>query len=71
MVLMKGMKLVKDDAFLTVQEVSQQLRVSELTVTRLVRRGELLGVRVGRQIRIAQSSLDDYIRRNTEGKERQ
>jgi excisionase family DNA binding protein len=43
---------------LTVGEVASLLRISEHTVRRLLATGELPGVRVGRQWRIAAGELD-------------
>ena len=42
---------------LTVNEAARVLRVSEVTVRRPVRRGELPGLRVGRQWRISADGL--------------
>ena len=43
---------------LRVDETARLLRLSERTIRRLVATGELPGVRVGRQWRIATSDLD-------------
>lgn len=43
------------DPWLTVAEVARQLRVSKMTVYRLVNGGELRSVRVGRSFRIRAS----------------
>ena len=45
--------------YMNVESVAKSLDVSETTVHRLVNRGELPAIRVGRQIRI---STDDLIR---------
>lgn len=45
-----------DNAWLTVQEIARYLRVSKMTVYRLVESGELPSVRVGRSIRIHASA---------------
>jgi len=47
----------------TLEEVAQILRISLSTVRRLVGMGELKTVRVGRQIRVRQEDLDDYVRK--------
>lgn len=49
------------DPLLTANEVAEQLRVSTMTVYRLVRRGELPAVRVGRNYRIRQRDLAAYL----------
>lgn len=46
---------------LTLLEVSEQLAVSLRTVERLVARGELAIVRVGRQVRVRPGDLDAYL----------
>lgn len=45
-------------AFLTVPEAAHVLQVSEVTVRRMVQRGELRARRCGRLIRIPASALD-------------
>lgn len=45
----------------TIEEVSQLLKVSKLTLYDLVKKGELPVFRVGRQMRIDAKDLDDYI----------
>lgn len=46
---------------LTAAEVADQLRVSTMTVYRLIRRGELPAVRVGRNYRVRAADLDTYL----------
>jgi len=65
--------------FLTVLEVADVMRVSKMTVYRLLHSGELPGVRVGRSFRVPQDALDHYLatspaveaRDQTHGQERQ
>ncbi|MBS4218488.1 helix-turn-helix transcriptional regulator [Bacillus sp. FJAT-49711] len=45
----------------TIEEVSQLLKVSKLTLYDLVKKGKIPVFRVGRQIRIDAKDLDDYI----------
>ncbi|MFP4635000.1 MAG: helix-turn-helix domain-containing protein [Nitriliruptoraceae bacterium] len=52
---------IMSDPLLTANEVAEQLRVSTMTVYRLVRRGELPAVRVGRNYRIRQRDLAAYL----------
>ncbi len=49
---------------LTVLETSTELGVSKQLVYRLFHGGELLGIQVGRAVRIDRDSLDDYIARH-------
>ncbi len=48
--------------FLTVVEVADVMRVSKMTVYRLLHSGELPAVRVGRSFRVPQDALDHYLR---------
>lgn len=47
--------------FLTVQEVADMLRVSSMTVYRLIKAGELAAVRVGRSFRVRDTDVDAYL----------
>lgn len=48
--------------FLTVAEVATVMRVSKMTVYRLVHAGELGAVRVGRSFRVPEQAMHDYLR---------
>ena len=48
--------------FLTVAEVASMMRVSKMTVYRLVHNGELPAVRVGRSFRVPEEAVDVYLR---------
>jgi excisionase family DNA binding protein len=50
--------------FLTVAEVAARMRVSKMTVYRLVHGGELEAVRVGRSFRVPDDAVHDYLRRS-------
>ena len=47
--------------FLTVAEVAALMRVSKMTVYRLVQSGELSAVRVGRSYRVPEQAVHDYL----------
>jgi excisionase family DNA binding protein len=47
--------------YLTVAEVADVMRVSKMTVYRLVHSGEMPAVRVGRSFRVPQDALDMYL----------
>ncbi|WP_129337600.1 helix-turn-helix domain-containing protein [Cellulomonas endophytica] len=47
--------------FLTVQEVAETMRVSKMTVYRLLHAGEMPGVRVGRSFRVPQDALERFL----------
>ncbi|MFP4149201.1 MAG: helix-turn-helix domain-containing protein [Nitriliruptoraceae bacterium] len=46
---------------LTAAEVADQLRVSTMTIYRLIRSGELPAVRVGRNYRVPVAELERYL----------
>jgi excisionase family DNA binding protein len=48
--------------FLTVAEVALVMRVSKMTVYRLVHSGELTAVRVGKSFRVPEKAVDEYLR---------
>ncbi len=48
--------------FLTVAEVAALMRVSKMTVYRLVHSGEMTAVRVGRSYRVPEKAVHDYLR---------
>jgi excisionase family DNA binding protein len=49
-------------AFLTVAEVAALMRVSKMTVYRLVHAGDLPAVRVGRSFRVPEEAVRRYLR---------
>jgi excisionase family DNA binding protein len=52
-----------DVRFLTVAEVAELMRVSKMTVYRLVHAGELPAVRFGRSYRVPESAVTDALHR--------
>ena len=51
-----------EETFLTVAEVATKLRVSKMTVYRLVWDGQLPAVKIGRSVRIWRTSLEKLVR---------
>jgi len=49
--------------FLTVAEVAEQLRVSSMTVYRLIRSGDLAALRIGRSYRLRPADVDRFLAR--------
>lgn len=47
--------------FLTVAEVADIMRVSKMTVYRLVHAGDLPAVRVGRSFRVNETAVTEYL----------
>ena len=52
---------ISDVKFLTVAEVAAMMRVSKMTVYRLVHSGELEAVRVGRSFRVPESAVEEFL----------
>ena len=55
------------DALLTVRQAAIYLTVSEHTVRREIAAGHLAATRVGSQLRVRQSTLEQYLSDNTSG----
>ncbi|MGH7538137.1 MAG: helix-turn-helix domain-containing protein [Gemmatimonadales bacterium] len=47
--------------FLTALEVAERMRVSKMTVYRLIRSGKLPAVRVGKSFRVREEDVDKYL----------
>jgi len=47
--------------FLTVAEIALIMRVSKMSVYRLVKSGDLPGVKIGRSYRVSESVFNDYL----------
>ncbi|MCU1672196.1 MAG: binding domain protein excisionase family [Frankiales bacterium] len=56
------MSSLSEVRFLTVAEVAAIMRVSKMTVYRMVHAGELTSVRVGRSFRVPEQAVHDYLR---------
>ena len=50
-----------DDVLLTVAEVAQHMRVSNMTVYRLIKSGQMPALRVGKNFRIRTRDLAAYL----------
>ena len=61
----KGIDMAElpDVRFLTVAEVAELMRVSKMTVYRLVHSGELPAVRFGRSYRVPESAVTEALQR--------
>ena len=55
-----------DDRLLTVNEVAELMRVSNMTIYRLIKAGDLAAARVGRSYRIRQGDVDSYLTKGTQ-----
>lgn len=56
-----GAGMMSRAPFLTVGEVAGILRVSNMTVYRLIKTGDLPAVRVGRSFRVREDDIDQYL----------
>ena len=59
----EDMAELSDVRFLTVAEVAEIMRVSKMTVYRLVHAGELPAVRFGRSYRVPETAVTDALQR--------
>ena len=59
----EDMAELSDVRFLTVAEVAEIMRVSKMTVYRLVHSGELPAVRFGRSYRVPETAVTDALQR--------
>ena len=50
--------------FLTIAEVASMMRVSKMTVYRLVHGGDLPAVQVGRSFRVTEHDVNEYLRKS-------
>jgi excisionase family DNA binding protein len=53
---------LREVRFLTVAEVAAVMRVSKMTVYRMVHSGELPAVRVGRSFRVPEQAVQAYLK---------
>jgi len=58
---MGGRRPLEGDLLLTVREVAATMRVSTMTVYRLIKSGQLPAIRVGKNYRIRESDVDRYL----------
>jgi excisionase family DNA binding protein len=53
------------DKLFTVDEVARMLRISNMTVYRLVKNEEIAAIKVGKNYRIRESEVDKYLKRGS------
>ena len=51
----------EEDGLLTVSEVCEAMRVSNMTVYRLIKSGELPAIRLGKTYRVLESDVERYL----------
>ncbi len=54
---------LQESPFMTVAEVASYMRVSKMTIYRLVHSGELPAIRIVRSFRINVNAVDNYMKR--------
>ncbi len=59
-----GVNMTEGIRFMTVAEVADQIRVSKMTVYRLVHSGELEAVRVGRSFRVPEHAVEELLNKS-------
>lgn len=59
-----GVIWMKKNPSYTIEEVSQMLKISKLTVYDLIKKGELVAYKVGRQMRVDEEELERYKAKN-------
>lgn len=64
--LTEPMRLLLQTPLLSQAEVGEVLGVSVQTIGRMLKRGELESVKIGRSVRILAKSLENYLTRETE-----
>jgi excisionase family DNA binding protein len=55
---------LSESRLLTIAEVAAMMRVSKMTVYRLVHGGDLPALRVGRSFRVREEDVDEYLRKS-------
>lgn len=55
---------ISEVKFLTIAEVAAVMRVSKMTVYRIVHSGELPATRVGRSFRVRDVDVDEYLKKS-------
>jgi excisionase family DNA binding protein len=61
---MNGARTFSTGRLFTVAEVAEAMRVSNMTVYRLIQAGDLRATRVGRSYRLRQSDVEAYLSRS-------
>ncbi|AGW40469.1 excisionase [Leifsonia xyli subsp. cynodontis DSM 46306] len=62
-----GSSALRDVRFLTVAEVAEMMRVSRMTVYRLVHSGQLPAIRFGRSFRVPESAVTQVLEQGVAG----
>ena len=52
----------------TAQEVADRLKIKKTTVYELIKRGELESSKIGKQLRVSEEQLTQYLNRSSSGR---
>lgn len=52
------------DSVMTLRETAEYLRLSEMTVLRLIQKGVIPGIKIGRQWRFSKDSIVNFVNRS-------
>ncbi len=55
-----------ESAFYTVEELAEYLRLSEATIYRKAKMGTIPGVQIGRSWRFRRTTIEEWIRKNSQ-----
>ncbi len=56
-----------EDEIMTITEVAQYLKISEVTTYKFVQEGKIPGFKIGRHWRVKRSDLDEFIEKQKRG----
>jgi excisionase family DNA binding protein len=59
-----------EELILTPKELAHYLRLNQQTIYRMVARGDIPVIRIGRTVRFRKAVIDDWLNAKTEGKEK-
>jgi len=59
--------IIKEDEIMTVSEVANYLKISEVTTYKFVQEGKIPGFKVGRHWRVKRSDLNEFIEKQKRG----
>ena len=57
----------KEDEIMTVTEVAEYLKISEVTTYKFVQEGKIQGFKIGRHWRVKRSDLSEFIEKQKRG----
>jgi len=55
----------KDQKFLSPQEIAEELEISKMTALKLIKNGEIQGLKIGRQYKVPVDSFKNFIEKSS------